>query len=62
MSHVVKCFRSGNTLRITLNTGLRYSLNAQPGDLLKFEIQATHGTLVTNLSEEERNKPRGDKK
>jgi len=60
---IAKCFRSGNTLRVTLPSTLRYVLRAQPGDLLYFkESSKTPGVIeVTNLSEDTRNEKRSAK-
>ena len=62
MSHVMKCFRSGNTLRVSLLRALRYKLNAQAGDLLRAEENPNGSFELTNLSHEARVKARGKKK
>ena len=48
--YYLKCFRSGNTLRVSLPQQLRYSLNAGPGDLLKLEEITTLQWRLTNAS------------
>lgn len=62
MSHIMKCFRSGNTLRVSLLRGLRYKLNAQAGDLLRADENPNGSFELTNLSHEARMKTRGKKK
>lgn len=59
---VQRCFRSGNTLRITLGRYLRDHLNALPGDLLRFERTGPGRAALTNLSHDARTKPRGKTK
>ena len=62
MSYVMKCFRSGNTLRVSLLQGLRYKLNAQPGDVLRAEQNPNGSFEITNISHEARVKAREKKK
>lgn len=62
MSYVMRCFRSGNTLRVSLLAGLRYKLNAQAGDVLRAEENPNGSFELTNLSHETRMKARGKKK
>ena len=62
MSYVIKCFRSGNTLRVSLLKGLRYKLNAMAGDLLRVEEILPGSFEITNLSHEARIKAKGKKK
>jgi hypothetical protein len=62
MAHICKCFKSGNTLRISLLSGLRYMLTAQAGDYLQFEHKGRGVIEVKNLTEEQRIKARGKKK
>lgn len=57
MAHIMKCFKSGNTLRVTLNSGLRYALNAQPGDHICIDRNDNNGGLqIRNLTHEARTK------
>jgi hypothetical protein len=62
MSYTMKCFRSGNTLRVSLLAGLRYKLNAQAGDVLRAEENLDGSFELTNLSHEHRIKQLRKKK
>mgnify|MGYP001222886062 CR=1 FL=1 len=62
MAHLVKCFRSGNTLRISLHTQLRAALCALPADVLLFRTHSDGNGTVENLSHTERTKQRRQKK
>lgn len=62
MAEIAKCFKTGNTLRVTLNRYLRRQINAQPGDYIKFEQQSDTTALVTNLTHQERLKAKGKRK
>ena len=61
MSYVMKCFRSGNTLRVSLLQGLRYKLNAMAGDILRVEENPSGSFELTNISHEARMKAKGKK-
>lgn len=54
MSYTMRCFRSGNTLRVSLLAGLRYKLNALAGDTLRVEENPNGSFELTNLSHEAR--------
>ncbi len=62
MAYTIKCFRSGNTLRVSLLAGLRYKLNAQAGDVLRLEENPNGSFELTNLSHESRIKNTRKKK
>lgn len=62
MAHICKCFKSGNTVRISLLSGLRYMLSAQAGDYLQFDKNGRGVVEVKNLTELQRIKDRGKKK
>lgn len=56
MLYTVRCYRSANTVRITLNTPLRMALRARPQDVLKIE-EAREGVFeIVNLTERARHK------
>ena len=54
MSHFTKCFRSGNTLRISFTAALRRALCALPADILIFRPGAEGNAMVENVSHTER--------
>ena len=54
VGHIVKCFRSGNTLRVSILNTLRYQLQAQAGDYLCFDYVRPGVFEVTNMSEQRR--------
>lgn len=56
MTEIARCFRSGNTLRITLGKRLRYKLGAIAGDTLAFNEDRTGAISVANLTEQHRAK------
>lgn len=62
MAHITKAFKSGNTLRISILAGLRYQLQARPGDYLNFAYKKPGVFEVTNLTEQARLKDQGKKK
>ena len=62
MSYTMKCFRSGNTLRVSLLQGLRYKLNAVAGDLLRVEEILPGNFEITNLSHDGRMRAKKEKK
>lgn len=59
MSEILKCYRSGNTLRVSILRRLRYKLNARAGDLLKVDESVDGVLTITNLSHSERLKMLG---
>ena len=62
MTEILKCYRSGNTLRVSILRRLRYTLNARAGDLLKVD-ELVDGTItIENLSHKERLAMLGRKK
>ena len=62
MSEFLKCYRSGNTLRISILARLRYQLNARAGDTLRAETTKEGTVTLTNVSHDERIKMLGRKK
>ena len=59
--HFMKCFRSGNTLRVSLTSQLRWHLNAGPGDILKIEEGKKGQWILTNASHAARLAAKGKK-
>ena len=59
--YILKCFRSGNTLRISLTSQLRWQLNAEPGDILKIEEGKKDQWILTNTSHAARLAAKGKK-
>lgn len=62
MMEILKCFRSGNTLRVSILRRLRQTLNARAGDLLKVDERRDGIITITNISHDARLKMLGRKK
>ena len=60
--YFLKCFRSGNTLRVSLPSGLRWQINAVPGDILKIEGGQGVQWILTNASHAARLAAKREKK
>lgn len=58
MNTLCKAFRSGNTLRLTLNAHARRGLAALPGDIMILSFPELGHAEIENLSHEERQKRR----
>lgn len=56
MSEILKCYRSGNTLRVSILRRLRYTLNARAGDLLKVDEREDGTITIVNITHNEREK------
>ena len=48
--NIVRAFRSGNTIRITLPRAVRHALSLTPGDYLRFEHVAEGKLELINAS------------
>ena len=59
--YILKCFRSGNTLRVSLTSQLRWQLNARAGDILKIEEGKNSQWVLTNASHAARLAAKGEK-
>ena len=62
MTEILKCYRSGNTLRVSILRRLRYTLNARAGDLQKDDALVDGTITLENLSHKERLAMLGRKK
>ncbi len=53
---IARCFRSGNTVRLTLPRRIRYALDILPGDLITLEVTAIGKVTLTNPTHAAREK------
>ena len=56
--HFLTCYKSANTVRVTIPKRLRAELECQPGDVLRVETTRIGSAKLTNVSAFDRRKKR----